>query len=138
MKKIIENSKLFIILTIQLICTSCVLAAHQHLEKEYQSVWCNAHKGVMEYKLPDKARVDCLTDTLAVEFDFAPKWAECIGQAIYYGKKTNKTPACVLIMEDPDKDKVYLKRLKYTVRTKFKKQPSFRFKIYTMKAEDIK
>ena len=41
---------------------------------------------------------------MAVEFDFANKWAECIGQALYYGQKTNRTPACVLIIENPTKD----------------------------------
>lgn len=44
----------------------------------------------MEYRLSDNTRVDCMTDTLAVEFDFANKWAECIGQALYYGKQTKK------------------------------------------------
>lgn len=44
----------------------------------------------MEYRLSDNTRVDCMTDTLAVEFDLANKWAECIGQALYYGKQTKK------------------------------------------------
>lgn len=91
----------------------------------YQTVWCSAHKGVMEYRLNDNTRVDCLTDTLAVEFDFANKWAECIGQALYYGQKTGKTPACVLIMEDEEKDLKYLRRLRYAVYNK-KKIPEFR------------
>ncbi len=114
-----------------------VFGAHQHLEHEYQEVWCKAHKGITEYKLPDKARIDCLTDDLAVEFDFAPKWAECIGQAIYYGKKTKRTPACVLIMENPIKDEIYLYRLRYAVYKKRRKQPSFNFKTFTMKAENV-
>lgn len=33
----------------------------------------------MEYKNHDKTRVDCLTETHAVEFDFAKKWAESSG-----------------------------------------------------------
>ena len=37
----------------------------------------------------------------AVEFDFAEKWAEAVGQALYYALKTGKKPAVVLIMEDP-------------------------------------
>lgn len=86
------------------------MAAHKHLEKDYQKVWCDRCGGVMEYKLDDKARVDCLTNEYAVEFDFATKWAESIGQALYYGIKTNKKPAVVLIMENKN-DEVYLKRL---------------------------
>lgn len=89
----------------------------------------------MEYVLPDKARVDCLLPDMAVEFDFAPKWAECIGQALYYGKRTNRTPACVLIVERPIKDRIYLRRLRTTVYNR-KKIPQFR--TYTMKPESIK
>lgn len=99
--------------------------AHLYSEKTYQEQWCKAHGGQMEYMLNDKTRVDCLTDKLAVEFDFAPKWAECIGQALYYGQKTNKTPACVLIMERGEKDVKYLKRLRYAVYNR-KKIPEFR------------
>lgn len=132
------NKLILVVLFVYLISLDMALPAHQHLEKEYQKVWCEAHKGRIEYRLPDKARVDCLTEKLAVEFDFAPKWAECIGQALYYGKKTNKIPACVLIMENPIKDKIYLYRLRYTVYKKRKKQPSFKFKTYTMKPNSIK
>lgn len=128
---------ILLLLTILLMLTKCSFA-HQHLEKEYQTKWCSAHKGIAEYKLPDRARIDCLTKDLAVEFDFASKWAECIGQAIYYGKKTKRTPACVLIMENPIKDEVYLYRLRYTVYKKRRKQPSFNFKTYTLKADYLK
>lgn len=84
----------------------------------------------MEYKLNDNARVDCLTDTLAVEFDFADKWAECIGQAIYYGRQTNRQAACVLIMENGEKDLKYLKRLR---RAAYRKGVNLR--TFTMKPE---
>ena len=73
----------------------------------------------MEYILPDKARVDCLLDDLAVEVDFAPKWAECIGQAMYYAKMTNKIPACLLILEK-ESDVKYLQRLEYAVDKPFR------------------
>ena len=85
--------------------------------------------------MSDKARVDCLLPDMAVEFDFAPKWAECIGQALYYGKRTNRTPACVLIIERPIKDRIYLRRLRTTVYNR-KKIPQFR--TFTMKPENIK
>ncbi|WP_171018846.1 hypothetical protein ACONUD_00725 [Microbulbifer harenosus] len=51
---------------------------------DYQLPWCETAGGVAEYVLPDRTRVDCLTETHAMEFDFAPKWAEAIGQALYY------------------------------------------------------
>ena len=100
-------------------------AKHLHPEKAYQAKWCAARQGITEYKLNDKTRVDCLLPDMAVEFDFANKWAECIGQALYYGQRTNRTPACVLIMENPEKDAKYLRRLRYTVYNK-KKIPQFR------------
>lgn len=106
-------------------------AKHLHTEREYQTYWCNAHHGQMEYVLNDKARVDCLLPDLAVEVDFAPKWAECIGQAIYYGKKTNRIPACLLIIEK-DKDVRYLKRLRYSVYRKKEIKP---FRTFTIKPD---
>lgn len=117
------------LLILSLFFISNCYAAHLHLEKEYQEYWCNKHKGQLEYVLNDKARVDCLLFDMAVEFDFAPKWAECIGQAIYYGKRTNRTPACVLIIEK-EKDVKYLKRLRYAV---YKKKKIQNFKTFTIR-----
>ena len=87
----------------------------------------------MEYRLSDNTRVDCMTDILAVEFDFANKWAECIGQALYYGRQTKKQPACVLIMENGEKDLKYLYRLR---RAAYKKGVNMR--TYTIKPEYVK
>lgn len=86
-------------------------AKHEHSEREYQQAWCGARRGVMEYKLEDKTRVDCLTKNYAVEFDFAPKWAESIGQALHYSLMTGKKAKVVLILESK-KDKIYYKRAK--------------------------
>lgn len=110
--------------------TPSAFAKRLYPEKTYQKYWCDKKGGVMEYKLNDSTRVDCLLPTMAVEFDFANKWAECIGQALYYGQKTNRTPACVLIMENPEKDLKYLRRLRYAVYNK-KKIPAF--KTFTIK-----
>lgn len=86
-------------------------AKHLHKESVYQAHWCSANSGLTEYILDDKTRIDCLTATHAVEFDFASKWAESIGQSLYYGLKTQKTPGIVLIIENPEKDGKYVKRL---------------------------
>lgn len=85
-------------------------AGHLHLEKFYQEKWCNEHSGVMEVRLPDLTRIDCLTEEYAIEFDFAAKWAESVGQALYYGMASGKRPGVVLIMEKEDDDR-YLQRL---------------------------
>ena len=112
-----------------LISGNLCFGAHKHPEKYYQKQWCDAQGGIMEYKLKDGTRVDCLLPDMAVEFDFAPKWAECIGQALYYGQMTNRTPACVLILENPEKDWEYVRRLRYAICTNRFKE----FKILTIK-----
>ena len=82
----------------------------KHNEKYYQTLLCERLDGVMEKSLPDRTRVDCLTTEYAIEVDFAKKWAESIGQSLYYAKMTNRQPAIGLIL-DADKDRRYLKRL---------------------------
>lgn len=91
---------------ILLLCPSMANAAHLHYESWYQERWCNAHGGEMEVVMPDNTRCDCVTDTHAIEFDFGKKWAESIGQSLYYGLQTGKTPGVVLILEK-DTDRKY-------------------------------
>lgn len=74
-------------------------AAAPAAEADYQMPWCAAAGGVAEYVLPDRTRVDCLTESHAVEHDFARKWAEAIGQALYYAARTGKRAGVVLIIE---------------------------------------
>jgi len=85
---------------------------HLHKEKYYQKIFCNKINGILEYTLKDKSRVDCLTSTYAIEVDFSNKWAESIGQSLFYGIETNKKPAVLLIMEQNKKDIQYIKRFK--------------------------
>lgn len=76
-----------------------------HVEK-----WCTEQGGTIEYVLEDRTRVDCLTDTHAIEFDWGKKWAEGIGQALYYSYMTNKKAGVVLIVE-PGKEQRYIDRI---------------------------
>lgn len=80
------------------------------LEKDYQKEWCTQAGGVTEFVLDDKTRVDCLTDKYAIEFDYGHKWAEAIGQSVYYAIKTDRLPGVVLIV-GPNDEK-YVKRLR--------------------------
>ena len=68
-----------------------------HVEKFYQQKWCEEHHGRMEVVLRDGSRVDCVTDTHAIEFDFDKKWAESIGQALNYAMITGLRGGIVLI-----------------------------------------
>lgn len=88
-----------------------VAAAHQYREKEYQQHFCARLTGTTEYLLDDGTRVDCLTDDYAIEVDFAAKWAESVGQSLYYALRTGKRPGVLLILEDPD-DERFMARLK--------------------------
>ena len=77
-------------------------------EADYVNAYCN---GTVEYILPDKTRVDCLTETHACEFDWANKWYEGFGQALWYAHNTGKEPCLVLILKS-QKDYVYFNRAK--------------------------
>ncbi len=80
-----------------------IAAAERGATEQYHQVrWCEAHHGITEVALDDGTRVDCLTDTYAIEFDFARKWAEAVGQAAHYAAMTGHAPGVVLILEGPD------------------------------------
>ena len=80
------------------------------VEGYYVNQWCTADFGRREAVLWDMTRVDCLTKDYAVEFDFAKKWAESAGQALYYSKMTGKKPAVAIILTSAA-DYRYVKRI---------------------------
>lgn len=65
--------------------------------------------------LQDKTRCDCITEANAVEVEFGKKWAESLGQALYYGLQTGKRPGIVLILEKPADRKFWI-RLNSTIQ----------------------
>lgn len=83
-------------------------------EKYYQSKLCNKLGGVMEYQLKDRTRIDCLIDDYAIEVDWAKKWAEGIGQSLYYAQMTDRKPAVALIVGAGDNR--YLNRFKIATK----------------------
>lgn len=112
-----------------LLSVSICQAAHLHKEKEYQQEWCDRYHGQQEVRLDDGTRVDCLTDHHAVEFDFASKWAEGLGQALHYGDLTGKRPAVVLIIEKTS-DWKHLRKLKRSARHRA-------VKVWYMRPQDL-
>jgi len=76
-------------------------------EADFVDAYC---KGEIEYVLADKTRVDCLTATHAIEYDWGKKWAESLGQALFYSAMTGKKAGIVLIVNPRTKDR-FLKRL---------------------------
>lgn len=63
-----------------------------------------------EVQLDDDSRVDLLSDQYAIEVDWAPKWAESIGQSIHYSLLTGKKPAVLLLVKDPGREWRHLVR----------------------------
>jgi len=102
--------RIIFILIFPLLFTACSHTTKKHHEKYYQTLLCNELDGKMEYVLKDRTRVDCLTDEYAIEVDFAKKWAESIGQSLYYAHMTGKKPAVGFIV-NTKKEKRYFKRL---------------------------
>lgn len=85
-----------LILFIVIFFATTTHAKHKMPEREYVSQHCT---GKIEFILPDRTRVDCLTDEYAIEFDFASKWAEALGQSLHYAYSTQRLPAISLILE---------------------------------------
>lgn len=112
--------KIFISITaIILYFSSCHLEAKtKKYERDYQNTFCKNLNGKIEYRLKDKSRVDCLTSKYAIEIDYGKKWAEAIGQSLYYALMTNKKAGIGIIIDINSKaDNRYLRRL-YAVTKK--------------------
>ena len=113
MKKIIKIILLIVFAILTFIFTedysfdTKYVAPSKMQEKDYVNKYCS---GQIEYILPDKTRIDCLTDEYAIEYDYAKKWAESIGQSLYYAKKTGKKPAVAIIISKPS-DRKYIQRI---------------------------
>lgn len=71
------------------------MPAAAQTERKYVEHLCAGME--IEVVLPDSTRVDCLSDGVAYEADFSPKWAEAIGQSAYYALRTGRQPGIILI-----------------------------------------
>ena len=63
-----------------------------------------------ERRLWDSTRVDILTDDLAIEVDWAYKYAEGIGQSLLYRVRTNRKPGVCLLVKDFKKETIFVSR----------------------------
>ncbi len=102
------------------ICTILVMLVHSvyALENEdyYNRQFCTQESGQAEYKLPDRSRIDCLTDTHAYEADWADglKVYESIGQSLYYAAETGKKPGILLLVRKKNSDK-HIRKVKRVI-----------------------
>lgn len=65
-------------------------------EADLARAWCA--EGRLEVTLKDRSRADCLTDTHAVEVEWAHKWYEAVGQSLHYARVSGLKPGIVLIV----------------------------------------
>lgn len=81
----------------------------KQVESYYQINFADTINGTREYRLFDGTRVDIVTDTFAIEVDFASKWSQSVGQALYYGKVLNKKPAILLVVNGKLEDRFVMR-----------------------------
>jgi hypothetical protein len=98
-------------LALLVLLTTCSLlqAKRLHPERHYQQYYANLVEGETEVVLEDRTRCDIVTATHAIEVDFADKWAEAIGQSLSYGLNLNLKPAIVLIMEQENDERHFIR-----------------------------
>jgi hypothetical protein len=53
-----------------------------------------------EVRLWDSTRVDLLNAEYAIEVDWPEKWAEAIGQSLYYAALTDRKPGIILLVDN--------------------------------------
>ena len=73
-------------------------------ERYYVDKIANVMGGIKEYKVQN-GRVDLVTDTHAIEVEWASNWKHSIGQALWYALQTNKQPGIMLIMKSMEERK---------------------------------
>ncbi len=80
-----------------------------HAELSQRDGWESLEK---EFRLDDGTRVDLLFPQQACEIDWADKWAEGVGQSVYYGLKTRRGPLVILLAKKDGWEK-YRDRVQY-------------------------
>lgn len=100
-------------------------------EKDFVDAWCAASQGDTEVQQADRTRIDCVTAEYAIEFDFGVKWAEAIGQALFYSAESGLKPGIVLILKKPA-DIRYLARLE-----KANRHHRLNIRIWVMRPDDL-
>jgi len=104
--------KILFLLTLVIIAMFLMSQTQTTRQKEvyYQDKFAEIIKGSTSVTLWDKTEVDILTDTFAIEVDFSEKWAESIGQSLYYAEMTNRK-AGVLLVVNSNLDERFIRRL---------------------------
>ncbi len=82
--------------------------AGAHDELVHQVALCSGME--MEIFIPESGtKVDCVSNTHAIEVDFSNKWAAAIGQSLHYASMLEKKPGIVLICKKTTTEKTCVK-----------------------------
>jgi len=87
----------------------------QQLERYYRNGFAIRMKGEQEVRLPNRRSVDVVTDTFAIEVEFANKWTQSIGQSLDYAKSLNKKAGILLIIDGMKTDKYVTELMDFIV-----------------------
>lgn len=82
-----------------LLMFSSTVTSAQESEDDYADL-IQEHLGGEREVAVTSGFIDLLTTEYAIEVEFARKWKQAIGQALWYGLQTSKTPGIVLIKKD--------------------------------------
>jgi hypothetical protein len=74
-----------------------VPASYAEDSKPWQARYCEGME--QEHHVRDGGRVDCLSDALAIEVEWAKDWYHAVGQSLYYAAATGRNPGIILLCE---------------------------------------
>ena len=83
------------------------LSAFAQMESDYSNMLQKALGGQREYAVTS-GYVDLLTETHAIEVEYANNWKQSIGQALWYGQQTLKQPGIILILRKKSDYKYFI------------------------------
>lgn len=99
-------------LIISILVPAAVFAGRLHPKRWYQERWCAKYFDNSTVSVSDQ--YDCLSKKYVIEFDYADKWYESIGESLHYALQTSRKAGIVLIMEK-ESDMKYWIKLKKTI-----------------------
>lgn len=104
--------KILLILALLFISLICQAQLLKQKEVYYEGLFSKVINGTTQVVLKDLSRVDIVTDTFAIEIDFADKWAESVGQSLYYAHMLDRKPGVLLIVNGNAEERYVLRLLK--------------------------
>ncbi len=96
-------------------------------EKSFVQMLAHEYGADSEVRLWDGTRADLVGESWVAEVDFEEKWAEAIGQALYYGLVCGKKPRIILLVKKSTRPSQHV----YRCQTVVASIPNLKLLIYT-------